>query len=155
MYMVHQNMASCFSRFKYSFDFVRALFVYKNNTSVPNYLKVTKSDKNWIRHLRISHNAPYLPPPPHPPAKFCIRIVFNFFWDSCNTQEKWKTKVMQNLGEKIRCIMGDVQVAYGKFVLRFFSVESSWVWTIILQLSWRRLVILCNWTVLFDDVTHF
>ena len=24
-----------------------------------------------------------------------------------------------------RCIMGDVQVAYGKFVLRFYSVESS------------------------------
>ena len=26
-----------------------------------------------IRHLHISHNAPYLPP------KFCISIVFNFF----------------------------------------------------------------------------
>ena len=95
------------------------------------------------------------PPPPPPPAKFCIRIVFNFSWDSCNTQDKWKTKVMQNLGEKIKCIMGDVQVAYGKFVLRFYSVESSWVWTVILQLSWRFLVILCYWTVLFDDVTHF
>ena len=44
--------------------------------------------------------------------KFCISIVFNFSWDGCNTQEKWKTKVMQNLGGQIKCIMGDVQVAY-------------------------------------------
>ena len=28
-----------------------------------------------------------------PPQKKCIGIVFN-----CNTQEKWKTKVMQSLG---------------------------------------------------------
>ena len=34
------------------------------------------------------------------PPKFCISIVFNFSWDGCNTQEKWKTKVMQNLGGK-------------------------------------------------------
>ena len=26
--------------------------------------------------------------------------LFNFTWDGCNTQEKWKTKVMQNLGGK-------------------------------------------------------
>ena len=32
------------------------------------------------------------------PPKFCISIVFNFSWDSCNSKEKWKTKVMQNLG---------------------------------------------------------
>ena len=46
------------------------------------------------------------------PPKFCISIVFNFSWDGCNTREKWKTKVMQSLGEQIRCIMGNVQVAY-------------------------------------------
>ena len=62
-----------------------------------------------IRHLHISHNAPYLPP------KVCISIVFNFSWDGCNTQEKWKTKVMQNLGGQISCTMGDVQVAYVGF----------------------------------------
>ena len=45
------------------------------------------------------------------PPKFCINIVFNFSWDGCNTQEKWKTKVMQNLGGQIRCIMGNVAVA--------------------------------------------
>ena len=48
--------------------------------------------------------------------KFCISIVFNFSWDSCNSQEKWKTKGMQNLCGggglgQIRCIMGDVQAA--------------------------------------------
>ena len=29
--------------------------------------------------------------------KFCISIVYNFFWDCSNTQEKWKTKIMQNI----------------------------------------------------------
>ena len=47
-----------------------------------------------------------------PPKKFCISIVFNFSWDGCSTQEKWKTKVVQNSGGQIRCIIGDVQVAY-------------------------------------------
>ena len=46
------------------------------------------------------------------PPKFGVSIVFNFSWDGCNTQEKWKTKVVQNVGGQIRCIMGDVQVAY-------------------------------------------
>ena len=72
--MVHQTMASFFSRFKYSFDFVRALFVYKNNISALNYLKVKKSEKNWIRHSNISHNAPHLPPPPHPPPNFVYAL---------------------------------------------------------------------------------
>ena len=31
------------------------------------------------------------------PPQCCIRMVFNFAWDDCNTQEKLKTKVMQNL----------------------------------------------------------
>ena len=44
------------------------------------------------------------------PITFCISIVFNFSWDDCNTKEKRKTKVMQNFGKQIRCIMGDVQV---------------------------------------------
>ena len=30
----------------------------------------------------------------------------------CNTLEKWKTKVMQNLGGQIRYIMGNEEVAY-------------------------------------------
>ena len=46
---------------------------------------------------------------PPPPKKKCIGIVFN-----CNTQEKWKTKVMQSLGGgQIRCItVENVEVAY-------------------------------------------
>ena len=46
------------------------------------------------------------------PPKFCISLFFNFTWDSCNIQEKWKRKDVQNLGGQIRGIMGDVQVAY-------------------------------------------
>ena len=45
-----------------------------------------------------------------PPKTFCISIVVNFSWDGCNTKEKRKTKVMQNFGKQIRCIMGDLQV---------------------------------------------
>ena len=48
--------------------------------------------------MHISHNAPYLPPQ-------------RFSWDGCNTQDKWKVKVVQSFGGQIRCIMGDVQVA--------------------------------------------
>ena len=93
----------------------------------------------WIRQTEISHNdelkmvrlkprrkflvvAPdihvksYLPRARYlPPPKFCVSIVFNFSWDGCNTREKWKTKVMQNLGGQIRCIMGDVQEANRPF----------------------------------------
>ena len=46
----------------------------------------------FIRHVHIMH---LICPP-----KFCISIVFNFSWDGCNTQEKRKTKVIQNLGVK-------------------------------------------------------
>ena len=31
------------------------------------------------------------------PWKFYISIVSRFSWNGCNTQEKWKTKLMQNL----------------------------------------------------------
>ena len=52
-----------------------------------------------IRHLNISHNAPYLHPPlphyPTPPPKFCFWIVFNISRDGCNIQKKWKTRVKQ------------------------------------------------------------
>ena len=42
-----------------------------------------------LRHLHISHNAPYLPPPPKKKKKKnCLSIVFNFSLDSRNTQEK-------------------------------------------------------------------
>ena len=57
--------------------------------------------------------------PPPPPKFFCTIIVLSFSRDGCNTQEKWKTKVIQFFrgvggggeGEGTRCIMGDAQVA--------------------------------------------
>ena len=57
--------------------------------------------------------------PPHPPPPgICPQILhkhcFQFLLRGCNTQEKWQTNVMQNFGGQIRCIMGDVQVAYAK-----------------------------------------
>ena len=45
----------------------------------------------FIRHFHISHNTCYLP------KKFCVSIVSNLSGDGCNTQEKWKTKVMKKI----------------------------------------------------------
>ena len=64
----------------------------------------------WFwRHFHISHNAPYLPPPPR---KFCITFVFHFSWVLQPSQEKSKTMLTQSFGGQIRCIMGNVEVAY-------------------------------------------
>ena len=63
-----------------------------------------------ICHLHISLNASYLPP------KFCITFVFHFSWVLQPSQEKLKTLLIQNFGGQIRCIMGDVQVAYCFFL---------------------------------------
>ena len=63
---------------------------------IPSILKRVQSWQiSWIRHLHIFHNAGLMCRP-----KFCVSVVFNFSRDGCNTQEKWKTKVMQNLGGK-------------------------------------------------------
>ena len=63
--------------------------------------------KHAIRYFHISHNAPYLL------NKYCIlSIVYNFSLDGFNTQEKWKTKIMQKFGEQIRCIVENMKVAY-------------------------------------------
>ena len=61
-----------------------------------------------LPHFHISsRNAPDLRPPlPHPaPQKFCLTFVFHFSWVLQPSQEKLKTKLMQNLGGQIRCIM--------------------------------------------------
>ena len=52
------------------------------------------------------------------PPQFCITFVFDFSWVLQASQEKLRTMLMQNFflgggGEgQIRCIMGDVEVAY-------------------------------------------
>ena len=84
--------------------------------------------------------------------KFCMSVVFNSSWDSFNTQEKWKTKAMQNFGGQIRCVMGDVQVANAKtskhlqiFVLRGWQVH------VFVSTSWqckRSIRELQQWTFL-------
>ena len=47
------------------------------------------------------------------PALFSISLG-----TAVNTQEKWKTKVMQSFGGQIRCIMGNLQLAYGDCLQR-------------------------------------
>ena len=39
------------------------------------------------------------------PPKFCISIVFVFFWDHCKSQVKLETMLMQNLGGQANSIM--------------------------------------------------
>ena len=51
----------------------------------------------WSRHLHI-----------YPPPKKKHKYVFNFSRDHCNTQEKLKTKDMQNVRGQTSCIMGDI-----------------------------------------------
>ena len=53
--------------------------------------------------------------------KFCISIVFNFSWDSCNTQDKWKAKGMQNLGGGGG--VGANKVHYGRCASGGYPVE--------------------------------
>ena len=95
-----------------------AILPFLNGESA--YTPTPSPGSSRFQHFHISHNAPYLlpPPPPHPlQKKVCISIVYSFSWDGCNTQEKWKTKVMQIFGGvggggRIRCVMGNVEVAY-------------------------------------------
>ena len=71
-----------------------------------------------LLHLHISHNAPYLPPPP--PTQILHNLCFSFSWVLQPSQEKLKTMLMPffwggrggGLWGQIRCIMGHVQVAY-------------------------------------------
>ena len=51
--------------------------------------------KGEICHFHISRNAPYLPRP-----KFRITFVFHFFWVLQLSQEKLKTMLRQNFGDK-------------------------------------------------------
>ena len=49
------------------------------------------------------------------PPKFCITFVFHFSWVWQPSQEKLKTRLVQNFGGQIRCIMGNVEVVYKSF----------------------------------------
>ena len=62
-----------------------------------------------LRHFQISHNSPY-----SPRKKFCITFVFLLGWVLQPSQEKMKTVLMQNFEGQIRCIMGNVEVAYSR-----------------------------------------
>ena len=70
--------------------------------------------------LIAPHPHPH-PPPPNILHKHCV----HFSWNGCNTQEKWETKVTQNLGwgAQIRCITGDVQVACTRIFSRLIFLR--------------------------------
>ena len=75
--------------------------------------------RSAIRHFYISHNAPYLPPAPCP--KFCITYVFHFSWLLQPSQEEIENNAYAIFfflggGGGIRCIMGNLEVAYWPFI---------------------------------------
>ena len=65
----------------------RLFFVWTSTTTAASHLDPYGS---VIHDLHIYHSTPCLPS--------CIHIAFNFSWEDCNTQEKWKTKVCEILG---------------------------------------------------------
>ena len=75
-----------------------------------------RTRQSAIRYFHISHNAS--PTHTHTP-KFCITYVFHFSWLLQPSQEKLKIMLMQFFffwGGGIRCIMGNVEVAYWPFI---------------------------------------
>ena len=91
-----------------------------------------------IHHFHVGHNAPCLPPRPPPPHKFCLTIVFDFFWDDCNTQKILETMVREKLvgggGRATRCTVLYVKMVNG--LLRTFSfLKGVYKW--ILKLHCR------------------
>ena len=89
-------------------------------------------------------------------AKFGMSVVFNSSWNSCiNTQEKRKTKTMQSFGGKIRCIIGDVQVANAKtpetLHISRFLYSRGWQVHVFVSTLWqckRSIRELKQWTLL-------
>ena len=78
--------------------FVSCRFISKT------FCKMEIGHNRGIRHLHISHNAPYSTP------KFCITFVFHFSWVLQPSRERLKnTMLMQNLGGG-----GANKVHYGK-----------------------------------------
>ena len=61
------------------------------------------------------------------PQTFMIRIVFSFSWKDYNTQEKLKTKLMQNLGDK----QGVLHKRYAKGKCR--SPKAASIFTLLLN----------------------
>ena len=62
-----------------------------------------------IAHLRLMHLI--CPPFPPPVKKNCITFVFHFSWV---LQPSLKRTILKTCLWKIRCIMGDVQVAFSR-----------------------------------------
>ena len=72
-----------------------------------------------IRHLHISHSAPYLPP------KFCLTFVYHFSWYYSRPKGNGKQYLRKMFGGQIRCTMGDVQVVYfaSTFSMQIFKSQ--------------------------------
>ena len=100
------------------------------------------SHPQW--HLDVTNGTGFRSPFAHlpqytlfAPQTFMIRIVFNFSWEDYNTQEKLKTKVMQNLGDK----QGVLHKRYANGKCR--SPKAASILTLLLNR--RRTPILDNW----------
>ena len=77
----------------------------RNSKMTPSCKCLLTGRKQYIRLLHISTNAPYLPP------KILHNLCCSFLLGITAIPREIKTMLMQNLGEQIRCVLGDVQVA--------------------------------------------
>ena len=69
--------------------------------------KVKQNLYDPIRHLHISHNAPYLPP------KILHKHCFSFLLGITAVPREIENNAYARFWGEIKCIMGNVQVAYG------------------------------------------
>ena len=74
---------------------------------------------SWIRHLRMSHNAPYLPPKILHNLSGC----FSFLLDITAVPREIENNAYVKFWGARRRIMGDVQVAYIGVVLFFIGPD--------------------------------
>ena len=101
--------------------------------------------RSFIPHLRISHNAAYLPPKILHKHFFLISLGTAVIPRSKRLLEM-KNKGYTQFWGQIRCFMGDVQVAYifysphlvlrARFALRVKAAFTSWLsWCLLCRLS--------------------
>ena len=92
--------------FLMSYCLVYIVFIAVVSINKWEYLTITLRGVGICISPIMNRVSPTLTPPPPPQKKH--KYVFNFSRDHCNTQEKLKTKDMQNFRGQTSCIMGDI-----------------------------------------------
>ena len=89
-------------------------------------------NEHIISNFHISHNASYLhpssPPPPTPKKKKIFgNLCFSFLLGITGVPREIENNAYAKFGEQIRCIMGDVEVAYELLNVTWLNKYDSFV----------------------------